>query len=125
MYNSTSNTVLSSFSIGSPFVYKLRDDRVVSYFLGFLPVRSIRLTEVRYLRLATHHEASLTYLILNWSSFLPRCRSVCPVYVLQTKGRARIFLKLKSDVHFKLRQAIGRASEQRRGKRGAWSKRRA
>jgi hypothetical protein len=60
----------------------------------------------------------LPYLLLNWTSFLPRHRSRRPVYVLQSKGRRRIFLKLEGTAHFKLRQAIGKKNE-RRSRRAA------
>ena len=104
-------TLLSPVSIGSPCAHKLQDDRVVSYFLGLVPIRTLPLSEVLYLRLATRREAFPVYLLFNWTSFLSHRRSIRPVYVLQTKGRRRIFLKLESGIHFKLRQAIGKASE--------------
>jgi len=106
-------TLLSPFSIGSPCAHRLQGDRVVSYFLGIFPVQTLPLSEVRYLRLATRREAAPTYLLFNWPSFLPHRRSIRPVYVLQARGRRRIFLKLESGAHFKLRQAIGRQNKQR------------
>ena len=111
MRSPTSAILLAPVSIGSPCAHKLRDDRVVCYFLGLLPVYILPLSEVRYLRLATHREVSFGYLLLNWTSFLPRQRSRRPVYILQAKGRRRIYLKLEGGIHFKLRQAIGRTNE--------------
>ena len=80
---------------------------------GFIPVQRISLAEVHYLRLATYDELiTPTYLLFHWPQLLPYHRSVRPVYVLQTKTRRRIFLKLSAGAHFKLRQAIGRKREQ-------------
>ncbi len=113
MHKPAPTTLLTPFSIGSPCAHKLQGDCIVSYFLGLFPIRTIPLSEIRYLRLATRREAGPAYLLFNWISFLPHRRSIRPVYVLQTKGRLRIFLKLENGAHFKLRQAIGRTNEQR------------
>jgi len=75
---------------------------------GLIPIFSIHLSSVHYLRLATRGEVPLPYLWRNWLQFLPHRRAKRPVYVLQTKTGRRLFLKLTGDAHFELRRAIGR-----------------
>lgn len=95
--------------MGSACSYELRGDRIIGRFMGLLPVRQIQLSNVDYLRLATRDEIPPLYMLLNWSHFLTHRRTFCPVYVLQTnKKHNRILLKLKGDMHFKLRQVLGR-----------------
>lgn len=104
-------TILSPFSFGSICSYELCGNRLIARLFGLLPVRTIHLTDVHYLRLATRDEVTPTYLLFNWSQFLPHRRSVCPVYILQTKKHQRVFLKLEGAAHFRLRQAIGRSTK--------------
>ncbi|MCF7818858.1 MAG: hypothetical protein K9M54_13360 [Kiritimatiellales bacterium] len=104
-------SLLSPASMGSPNSYELRGNHIVVRLFGIIPLQIIRMEDVHYLRLATRDEVSAGYLILNWMNFLPRRRSMLPVYVLQTKNGRRFFLRLENGAHFRLRQAIGRQSE--------------
>ncbi len=106
-------TLLCPVSAGSINSYELRGNILAIRLFGVATVQSIPLSDVLYLRLATRSEVTPSYLLFNWLNFLPHRRSVCPVYVLQTKHRKRLFLKLDGSAHFKLRQAIGRNSEKR------------
>ncbi|HSR88019.1 MAG TPA: hypothetical protein VLL07_03615 [Pontiella sp.] len=99
---------LSSFGLGSPCSYKLEGDHISGKFLGFIPAGNIHLENVNYLRLATSDEAPPLYVFFNYIQFMSFRRARRPVYVLQTQSRRRIFLKLDSGTHFRLRQAIGR-----------------
>ncbi len=88
--------------------YYLSPHNVSVYLLGFIPLHRIALTDVHYLRLASADEVPRAYYIRNWSHFRPSRAAHCPVYKLQTKARRkRIFLKLRSGAHFRLRRAIG------------------
>lgn len=113
MHKTIGKTLLNPTSLGSACSYELSGNIIKSRLFGFIPVKSIHLDDVHYLRLATCDELTPTYLLFNWPQFLPHHRSVRPIYVLQTKTRRRIFLKLGSGAHFKLRQAIGRQHEHR------------
>lgn len=108
-------TSLSLAGPGSPCSYELQGDCIVERLFGIFAISHIHLSAVYYLRLATKSEVPPAYLLFNWIQFLPHRRSVRPVYVLQTRSRHRIFLKLDGATHFKLRQAIGRHNG--RGKR--------
>ncbi len=99
---------LTSFGIGSPFSYGICGEHVVGRLFGILPVIRIHLGAVYYLRLASPSDTTPIFLFFNWMHFMPHKRSVRPVYILQTRARHRIFLKLDSASHFKLRQAIGK-----------------
>ena len=99
---------LSSFGLGSPCSYKLEGEHISGKFLGIIPAGNIHLGAVNYLRLATSDEAPPLYLLFNCIQFMSFRRARRPVYVLQTRSRRRIFLKLDSGTHFRLRQALGR-----------------
>ena len=99
---------LSSFGMGSPCSYKLEGEHITGNLFGIIPVRHIHLGAVNYLRLATSDEAPPLYLLFNCIQFMSHRRATRPVYVLQTQSRRRIFLKLDSGTHFRLRQALGR-----------------
>jgi hypothetical protein len=103
-------TLLSSVSMGSPCSSELQGDKIIVRFLGLITIHQIHLSDVHYLRLATRDEVSPAYLLFNWLQFLPHRRSVRPVYILQSRNRQRLFLKLEGGAHFKLRQAIARKS---------------
>ena len=109
--NVIGKTLISPLSLGSPCSFELRGDQIVGRFLGFIPIRKIHLANINYLRLATRDEVHPIYLLLNWSHFFSSRRTSCPVYLLQTGKRGKILLKLKGDMHFKLRQVIGRHNQ--------------
>ncbi|MEE9369318.1 MAG: hypothetical protein V3V05_10735 [Pontiella sp.] len=118
MHKSIGKTQLSPVSFGSLCSYELCGDQIIGRLFGFIPVVKIHLAAVYYLRLATKSEVTPLYYTFNWLQFLPHRRSLRPVYVLQTRTRHRIFLKLEGSGHFKLRQAIGRYND-RKKKRAA------
>ena len=99
---------LASVGLGSPCSYKLTGEHISGKFLGIIPIGSIHLGTVNYLRLATSDEAPPLYLLFNCIQFMSFRRARRPVYVLQTQSHRRIFLKLDSGTHFRLRQALGR-----------------
>jgi hypothetical protein len=110
-------SLLAPISFGSPCSYELSGDHIICRLFGYIPIRRIHLGAVHYLRLATRSEVSPVFFIFNWPQLiLSHRRSVCPVYILQTRKRHRIFLKLESGAHFKLRQAIARHSDRKRHK---------
>jgi len=98
---------LSSFGMGTLCSYVLSGEHIIGSLFGIIPVRQIHLGAVNYLRLATSDEAPPLYLLFNYMQFMSHRRAVRPVYVMQTRS-SRIFLKLDSGTHFRLRQALGR-----------------
>jgi hypothetical protein len=113
MPKTVGKTQLAPLSFGSLCSYDLCGDHVVGRLFGILPIVKIHVAAVHYLRLATRSEVTPLYYLFNWPQFLPHRRSIRPVYVLQTRSRHRIFLKLEGAGHFKLRQAIGRHSDRK------------
>lgn len=89
--------------------YTLLPNRLVIRFLGFIPLYTIKLADVAYLRLASRDEVPTLFYLRNMKRFRPSGAAYCPVYVLQTKKRRkRVYLKLRGGAHFRLRSAIGR-----------------
>ena len=113
MRKTVGKTLISPCSIRSLYSYELCGSLLIARLLGVLPVFSIHLSNVHYLRLATRDEINPAYLLINWFQLLSRQRAIAPVYILQAKTGRRLLLKLDNTGHFKLRQAIGRQLEQR------------
>lgn len=99
---------LSSIGIGSLYSYKVSGEYLVGKLFGLFPTVHVHLGAVHYLRLAGMNETSPLFLLFNWIHFMPHRRSACPVYILQTRSRHRIFLRLDGATHFRLRTDIGR-----------------
>lgn len=110
-HKSAGNTLLTPLSFGSLYSYELYSDQIIGKLFGLFPVLKIHLSAVHYLRLATRSEVTPLYMLFNWPQFMAYRRSKRPVYVLQTRTRHRIFMKLEGKGHFKLRQAIGRHND--------------
>ena len=111
---------LAPVSFGTLCSYDLCGDHIVARLFGVIRLRSIHLGAVHYLRLATRSEVPMVYLVFNWPQFLlSHRRSVCPVYVLQTRNGHRFCMKLQGGAHFKLRQAIARHNDRRQHKLAA------
>ena len=100
--------VLVAFGFGSICSYELSGEYLVGRLFGLFTVLRIHLGAVHYLRIATRSEIPGTFMLFNWINFLPHRKILYPVYVLQTRLKHRLFLKLDSRAHFSLRQAIGR-----------------
>lgn len=107
-------SIISAVSFGSPCSYELVGDHMVGRFLGLVPICKIHLGAVHYLRLATRNEVSPVYFMLNWPQMLLAShRSVCPVYLLQTRKGQKVFLKMEGGAHYRLRKAIARHSDRK------------
>lgn len=106
--SSVHGTCLAPLSAGSIHSFQLRGTSLISRLFGLFPVQNIHLADVQFLRLATKDEVPALYFLFNWMQFLSYKRARRPVYILQTNGRSRLFLKLEGDAHFRLRQAIAR-----------------
>ena len=105
---------ISSISFGSPISFELNGDHVIGRLLGLIPICKIHLKAVLYLRLASRHEVSPLFFMLNWPQMLLAShRAICPVYVLQTRKGQKIFIKMKGGGHFRLREAIARHSNRK------------
>jgi hypothetical protein len=105
--------LLSPSTPSSPCSYELQGHLLIARLFGLIPVFSIHLSNVHYLRLATRDEVTPFYHLINCLQFMPHRRAVCPVYMLQAKTGRRLFLKLESGAHFTLRKAIGRTTEKK------------
>jgi len=104
---------LDKMGLGSLFTYELTGEHIVGRFLALFPLVRIHLAAVYCLRLASQNETPPLFLLFNWIHFVPQLRrKTRPIYVLQTRSRYRIFLKLDSETHFRLRQAINRYAPQ-------------
>lgn len=100
--------LLISFGPGSINSYELDGDYLVGRLFGLFSVCRIHLAAVHYLRLASHAETPTAFMVLNWLHFLPHKKNSKALYVLQTRLKYRIFMRLDSKSHFLLRTEIGR-----------------
>lgn len=104
--------IISPCSLRSACSYELRGCLLIARLFGIIPVFSIHLSNIHYLRLATREEINPIRLIFDWTRFSQHQRSIRPTYVLQAKTGRRLLLKLENGNHFRLRQAIGRQLEE-------------
>jgi hypothetical protein len=112
-------TQLCPLSFGSLVSYELCGDHIIVKLLGLVQIKSINVAAVSYLRLAVRAEVSPFYYLFHWPKIMKRGRYLRPVYVLQTRKRHRIFLRLDGDAHFRLRQAIARHSDSKKHRKAA------
>lgn len=105
---------LSALDLGSFYSYELTGEYIVGRLFGLFPLVRIHLGAVHFLRLAGRSDGSTLRFLFNWINFLPHRRSLRPLYILQTRSRHRIFLRMDGSTHFMLRQAIGRHTLQGR-----------
>lgn len=94
---------------GLAISYWLLPDRLTIRLFGVIPLHRIALGEVAYFRLASSDEVPRWFFFRNWKHFSPPTVAYCPVYVLKTNRRKKVYLKLRGGAHFRLRTAIGRS----------------
>jgi len=99
---------LYPFSVGSWYSYEVSGMYIIGKLFGLFPIQRVHLGAVHYLRLATRTETPPLFLLFNWGHILPRHYSISPVYVLQTRFRYRIFLRLDEPSHVELCNQITR-----------------
>ena len=105
--------VLTPFGFGSLYSYELSGDYLVARLFGRIPIVRIHLAAILYFRLATREEKLAGWMLFKWVHLLPRLTTPYRLYVLQTRSRNRIFLKLDRTAHTRLSKAIARYSVQK------------
>ncbi|MBN2163373.1 MAG: hypothetical protein JXR25_10040 [Pontiellaceae bacterium] len=99
-------------SLGAPFSFALRRNSIIVMLFWALPISTVQLEEVDYLRLASLSEAPWYFILLNLDRLFSHQRSREPIYVVRTHSGKRYFMAMESGAHFRLRQAIGNITEQ-------------
>ncbi len=102
---------------GFTFSFELSNETLVWKFCRLIPLARIKLNDIDHLRSSFFDEVfpgikTLHRFIQNryWFSSIPRNdRKFSPLYVIETHHRHRkIFLKLESSFHYRIRSALGR-----------------
>jgi len=86
------------------------DERVCLKLFRFIPLCSISVSEIHFMRISSSREYLSTPFHVR--SYWPTpihgfSGKISHLYMIETKRR-RVFLRLKSSLHYKLRTAIGR-----------------
>ncbi len=95
----------------------LSDEWLMLKILRIIPISWVRVSDIEYLRISSfrEHVSSLRHGINSqyWPSYIRGYRrKTAPVYMLQVKGdERRIFIRVKSGFHYRLRTAINREKE--------------
>ncbi len=98
---------LVDMDIGLFVSYQLSREALTTKLFRFITLNSIPLNKVMDIREAGAEDVTKLNRI-NWFSFLPWCRSSCPVYTLQADEKSpRIFMKLDRGSHIDLKNALG------------------
>ena len=101
-------TTLSSVHLGSCISYKLCGNEITVNMLGLVPIRKIRLADIRTLRLASRKEVPRLVFALNWMLYYLWHPAYRPIYFLQTVDGKRYFPRLSHLMHKQLLLAMKR-----------------
>lgn len=98
---------LVDMDVGLFVSYQLTSESLSTKLFRFITLNTIPLNNVMDLREA--QESDVTQLNrINWFSFLPSRRTMCPVYTLQAdENSPRIFMKLNRGSHIDMKQRLG------------------
>ena len=99
---------ISPVGFGSWYSYEVSGLYLVGRLFGLFPIQRVHLGAVHYLRLASRTETPPLLLLFNWLHFMPQHYTTSPVYVLQTRFRYRIFLRMDASAHVELCSLISR-----------------
>jgi len=98
---------LSDMDVGLFVSYQLTSESLTTKLFRFITLNTIPLNKVMDIREATASDVTKLNTI-NWFSFLPSYRSLCPVYTLQADANSpRIFMKLSRGSHIEMKKTLG------------------
>lgn len=98
---------LVDMDVGLFVSYQLTPESLTTKLFRIITLNRIPLNKVMDLREAD--EEDITKLNhLNWFSFIPQRRKLCPVYTLQAaEDRPRIFMRLDQGSHIDMKSTLG------------------
>ncbi|VGO15263.1 hypothetical protein PDESU_03845 [Pontiella desulfatans] len=98
---------LVDMDVGLFVSYQLTAESLTTKLFRIITLNSIPLNKVMDLREADAEDVTkLNH--LNWFSFLPSRRKLCPVYTLQAaENRPRIFMRLDRGSHIDMKNKLG------------------
>ena len=98
---------LVDMDVGLFVSYELTAEMLTTKLFRFITLNSIPLKQVKDLREADLSDVTALNRI-NWFSFLPSRRTLCPVYTLQAAEKSpRIFMRLDRGSHIQLKTTLG------------------
>jgi hypothetical protein len=102
---------LVDMDVGLFVSYELTAESLTTKLFRIITLNSIPLKKVMDLREAD--EEDVTQLNrLNWFSFMPTRRTLCPVYTLQAAdNRPRIFMRLDRGSHIDMKSTLGELND--------------
>ena len=98
---------LVDMDVGLFVSYELTAESLSTKLFRIFTLNTIPLKKVMDLREAVEEDVTkLNH--LNWFSFMPSRRTLCPVYTLQTAEKSpRIFMRLDRGSHIAMKSAMG------------------
>lgn len=109
----STRVVISPLGLGSIYSYELYTDKIITRLFGIIPIHTIYLQDIYYLRPATLDELARGGIQLHCLNLLPQWRKILPTYVVQTRSK-RLVLNLQKGTMFMLNQAIEASKVSRR-----------
>ncbi len=98
---------LIDMDVGLFVSYELTAEALSTKLFRIFTLNTIPLKRVMDLREADEHDVTKLNR-LNWFSFLPSRRTLCPVYTLQTAEKSpRIFMRLDRGSHMEMKSKLG------------------
>lgn len=98
---------------GFLFAYELRSAALRLLLFRCIPLATIPLRDVRYMRLSARREYLDIGRHRHWPMLLTNDRGQNPLYVIKTRKGSTYFLRLSGKFHYKVRTAIGKHKETR------------
>lgn len=98
---------LIDMDVGLFVSYQVTPEALTTKLFRIITLNSIPLNQVMDIREADKKDVTPLNR-LNWFSFLPWCKTNCPVYTLQADAKSpRIFMKLDQGSHINLKHTLG------------------
>jgi hypothetical protein len=98
---------LVDMDVGLFVSYELTAESLTTKLFRIITLNSIPLKKVMDLREADAEDVTQLNRV-NWFSFLPSRRTLCPVYTLQAaENRPRIFMRLDRGSHVDMKSRLG------------------
>ncbi len=97
---------LVDMDVGLFLSYEVTAKRMTTRLFKIIPLKSTPLKKVMDLREANDRDITKLNRV-NWLSFMPSHRVLCPIYTVQTARKSpRIFMRLNRGSHIDMKEAL-------------------
>lgn len=106
--NRTKTSYRPEEGIAKGCLYRIDHVALTIRFGGIIPVLRLPVKQIQSMRLATPDDYPVLIRAFSWLGFVFGQHHSRPTYLLKTNTRKKIIIALPGNLHFKLRQVIGK-----------------